>query len=335
MKYLFYILFFSTVCLIGQESSLSLKNQLLRGAPGDYSVTKQGSHLSLLLLRSLKNDVALFEEITVPYDQGKKITSWKEWVQSYAPSHTSWITYEIDLKENTLLESYSFSKKGWIQITENHFLTSLLGLNFTPCTEEEKKRIGPPPPPGEVDHRSLWVPPKIVESKKISTPKFDVYNSRWPDDNTELALCKIEIYLDPSFPFPYWIDIYSPHYNMRVHTIDSGKGLISPQREIPRRDFSFITPLEERGLFYEITLASPPYYKNFKLFAIDLTGPAREIIPLEATQKTPSPQIVLQIPTEEMESKLQDGHRYLFGCLSEGAAQSYQETTDIFIFHRH
>src|SRR5262249_38677008 len=151
----------------------------------------------------------------------KKI-HWQDWVAKKAPGHTSWTLYEIDRKDGKLIECFSYSKNGWLYLDESEqFLTRLLTLDLHAVPEQERKRIGPPPVQGDEDRRGLWNPPLVAEGKKIAKPSFDVYKTRWPDDSTRLSLCFIELYFrndEPSFPFPYWIEVQSPHYSFKMRT---------------------------------------------------------------------------------------------------------------------
>lgn len=85
--------------------------------------------------------------------------------------------------------------------------------------------------PGEIDRRKLWRPQLIRMGKKEKKAQFEVIRSTWPSDKTQLAGCVLELYLDaknPHFPFPYWMEIQSPHYTLKVRAIDSGTGIFSP-----------------------------------------------------------------------------------------------------------
>jgi hypothetical protein len=247
MKYLFYPLFL--LFAISLSAEIRLKDKVKEGKPGDYIVAEQGSHQSLLLLRAIEGNKVLFEEITIPSDERKKSSlAWDEWLKNKAPGHTSWIAYEIDLEKDLLLECYSFSRQGWL-LEQNHFFTQLLSLDLEKGRDAERKKIGPPPLDGEIDRRSFWIPAKIVQGKKYRSPRFEFFVGKWPQDSSDLSGCAIETYFDlenPSFPFPYWIDIKSSHYTMRISIIDSGRDLISPQSNIPSRQKPLHTTYEQQ-----------------------------------------------------------------------------------------
>ncbi len=114
-------------------------------------------------------------------------------------------------------------------------MNQLLTLPFRPSRDNERKRVGPPPMPGEIDRRKLWKPQRILEGKKTKMTEYEVLRTKWPSDKTRLAGCIIEVYLDvnqPNFPFPYWMEIQSPHYTFKLNTVDSGRGIQSPMRPL-------------------------------------------------------------------------------------------------------
>lgn len=212
-----------------------LQEKFSESASGDFVVTAQEGHYSLLLIRSISPQRLYLEEVSVPlgHIDLKKI-DWKGWVEGKAPGHTSWTLYEIDRSSGKLVECFSYSKNGWLYLDESEqFLTRLLFLPLERVPEEQRKKIGPQPLQGETDRRATWNPPLVVEGKKISKPTFEVMKAKWPEDSSRLSLCTVELYFskeDLSLAFPYWIEIQSPHYAFKVRAIDSGHNLSSPMR---------------------------------------------------------------------------------------------------------
>ena len=151
-------------------------------------------------------------------------------------------------------------------------------LPFAALADTEKKRIGPPPSSDEMDHRKIWSPPLFIEGKKISHPAFDVLRSRWPDDNSQLSLCDIDLYFDaqhPQFPFPHWIEVKSPHYAFKVQGIESGHDLASPMTiDMPRRPPELIRPTEKTPSSWTLHVRAPLYHDALHLYAVDLTADA-------------------------------------------------------------
>jgi hypothetical protein len=214
-------------------SEASLQERFSRATPGDYVVTAQEGHYSLLLIRAISQERLSLEEISVPAKHiDLKRLNWKKWVGEKAPGHTSWVVYEIDRSSAQLISCFSYSKNGWLYLDESEqFLTRLMRLPLEKIPETQRKKIGPQPLPGETDRRAAWNPPLVIEGKKVAKPIFETMRTKWPDDGSKLALCTIELYFsqaDPTFAFPYWMEIQSPHYAFKVRTIDSGRHLISP-----------------------------------------------------------------------------------------------------------
>jgi hypothetical protein len=223
----------------------SLQERLAQAHPGDYVVTAQEGNYSLLSVRSLKEEKLVLEEIAVPQAQIElKKVDWKQWVANRAPGHTSWTLYEIQLSSGTLIDCFSLSKNGWVQLdASEQFLNRLLTLRLAPVPRAERKKIGPLPSANEPDTRALWNPSLIMGGKKKPKAEFVVMTTTWPDDGSQLALCKVDLYFAqecPDFPFPFWIEVQSPHYTFKSRAIDSGQGLSSPlsgpmpHRAIPR-----------------------------------------------------------------------------------------------------
>lgn len=232
-KLLFAFIFLFFTSLSG--GPLSLKTRLLKGKVGDYIVTAQGSHYSLLLIRANGDSRLTLEEIMVPQSNiNLKKISWKQWIQNRAPGATSWTAFTFDLEKNTLDLCFSHLENQWLFIEKSDYIFGqLLTLPLHPTRDNERKRIGPAPSPGEIDRRKLWKPQLIKNGKKNKKPHFEILRTKWPSDKTKLAGCIIELYLDgenQDFPFPYWMEVQSPHYTFKIRAIDSGKGIFSPMR---------------------------------------------------------------------------------------------------------
>jgi hypothetical protein len=233
MKYLFSLLLTFSFFLLGDLTAAAWQQKFAEAQEGDFIVTAQEGHYSLLFIRSLNTDTLLLEEISIPSNQIElKKIDWKKWVAKKAPGHTSWTLFEIDRVAGKLLTCFSFSKNGWLHLDDSEqFLPRLLTLSLAPVPLTERKKIGPQPPYGEEDRRALWTPPLVVEGKKIPKPTFDVLKAKWPADGSRLSLCRFELYFSkeqPTFPFPYWLEIHSPHYTFKMRAVDSGHHLRSP-----------------------------------------------------------------------------------------------------------
>lgn len=318
---------------------VTVKSKLLKAQPGDYIITEQSKNYSILSIRSLSNSTMVLEEISIPSAQGSALkNSWKNWVASNAPGHTSWILYEIDLENDQLIECFSISKQGWLFFNESeHFFTKLITLPLSKTPEGQKRRIGPPPAPGEMDHRHIWYPAMIFEGKKVDKPSYEVWHGIWPNDDTLLSGCKIELYFGQgkqSFPFPYWIDISNANYTYKIRVVDSGRGLLSPfSGSIPHRPPEFIGKIQNLGETFRLTLKAPVYYKKFALFAIDLTvnGPPLPV-PYEKKPGPQQDQVFLEVTREDLKSILKSDHKYRWVAIGEGASDAYAETEEPFLW---
>lgn len=227
MRWVFLPLFF-LLC----SFTTTLRDKFKQAEVGDYVVTEQGKNYSLLCVHALSETTLVLEEITAPaslLDPSK--ISWQEWIDAKAPGHTAWNLYEIDLEKGALIGCYSVARQGWLRLDDSElFLPKLLALPLEPTPVAERKKIGPPPQGGEEDRRALWLPPVVIEGKKKNKPPVEVLHSRWPKDNTLMSECAVEFYFSPllaHFPFPHWIEISSPHYTLKVRTLDSGKGVMN------------------------------------------------------------------------------------------------------------
>lgn len=209
------------VCIFPLCAATTLKERLQKAQVGSYVITAQGGHHSLLLIRSLTNTQLILEEITFP--SALNPGDWKKWMAQKAPGHTSWFIYTYDLEASRLVRCYSPLLKQENYLDPNdYFFARLLTLPLSPVKEADRKRIGPSPVPGETDHRKLWLPPVIRFNQKLPSSTLQVLQTRWPQDESRLAGCTLELYLDSDFPFPYWLEIQSPHYNFKLQVLDSG-----------------------------------------------------------------------------------------------------------------
>lgn len=243
-------LLFLAVCLLfiypiyGQEEMV-LKNRFHEARPGNFIVLEQNKIYTFLNIYEKTDTSLILEEVAVPASRiPKKNFSWKNWFESGGPGNTSWTMSEIDLQKGEIEGIYSFTRQSWLDPAyANTFLSTLLNLKFTAIPVNERKRIGPQPSYGKVDQRPLWNPRLILGGQIYSNVSFSAWKARWPNDRTELARKKIEIYLpeksadsEISFPtyFPYWIDIEGKLGSAQVKVADSGIDAISPQPPIYR-----------------------------------------------------------------------------------------------------
>lgn len=241
----------------------SVKSQFLNGKAGDYVVFEQSRMCTLFHIHSINEHVLTLEEIGLP--SYKKPKSYKEWVKSGGNGASSWNIYEIDLKNNRILESFDFSKKSFF--TPAPFLLNLINLSLEEWSG--RPRIGPPPMLGDFEGRKLWNPPCVLEGKKIKKQAMEAYISKWPKDQSPLSEQNLTLYFVKDFPFPYWIEINDPEMTYKLRAIDSGHGMQSPRTSVPRQSIQIIGNAHIKGEKAYLLFKSPPYFELFDLIAID------------------------------------------------------------------
>lgn len=315
---------------------LTMKEKFQGAKVGDFVVTKIGNGYSLLIVRTLNDKTLELEEISVPENMvNPKQTVWRTWVSNNAPGHTSWTMISIDLKKDQIKECFSFSRRSWLQLSEEeYFLAKLMVLPLKRTPTSERKKIGPAPS-GDVDRRKVWNPPLYIDGRKIAGAKFDAWKTRWPKDGTQLSEIPIDLYFDKEnlCPFPYWIEFKSPHYNLKIHAVDSGHGLISPHKEIPPRPPIFVGKtkrLKDTGLRF--TLNWKDDGNALLLMAIDLTGQVRMItpIPFSIVSTKQTDVFYIDVKKEDLDKLLVSGHEYQWAVSLERGTSLYSESQDTY-----
>ncbi len=219
-------------CLQGDE--LLLRENMMNAKPSDFLVIMSNKTDTLLHIADRKDYLLTVEEIAVP--EGKKLESvtWKEWVAQSAPGNTSWVTYEIDLRNGQMTKYYSFTKRNWFEIPDSeNFLIKLLSFRLTKIPENIRKKVGPKPSSGP-DWRPLWQPKMIIEGQTVNGVMFDAWETKWPRDNSELSGKTVEVYLPKESEryrayLPYWLQINGSIGKAKIRIIDSGTNLKSPK----------------------------------------------------------------------------------------------------------
>ncbi|HSX10728.1 MAG TPA: hypothetical protein VLF94_03305 [Chlamydiales bacterium] len=316
-----------------------LKERLEKAKNGDYIVAEAGKMITLLAVRSSTPNTLILEEISAPVNNLKKRpASWGEWVKAKAPGHTSWSMIEIDLQTGQVLECYSFSRSAWVQVSQNESLiATLLQLPMKAIAEDKRKRIGPPPLDGQSDFRKLWNPPLIFEGKKVEVGNFDVYETTWPKDGSELANQLVSLYFDKEkrFPLPFWVQVDTAHATAAMRTIDSGKNLPSVHRSLPRRVPEFVGSPQKTENGLRLSLKSPKYYRQFELFAIDVTTKEKQICPITHSLIQGDEELItIEIDREDLKETLEPDHRYTWLLVPVGHSESYTETRKPFLWNQ-
>jgi hypothetical protein len=314
MKQLFFIFLFLVL------SSFSLKDKLATASEGDFVITHQNKAFTLLLVRQKTDKRLLLEEISIPQELRKKQkNSWREWVAQKATGHSSWLALDLDLETNRIWQCYSFDEESFMEIRpEESLLSTLLSLKLQPLPQEKRKRIGPPPLQGEVDRRSLWIPPLIVEGHEIAEKEFEVFETTWPQDQTELSSKRMELYFDKASlsPFPFWMEVDTGHLTLILRGIDMGKNMSSPQKLLPLPLPRFVDKekLEKKEL--HLFAEAPSSYQNFLLFAFDAVA-KKELLPLPFHVQKENNLLTFSISLKELEKTLQKEHLYYWVLMPE------------------
>jgi hypothetical protein len=335
MKHWLFCFFLLTSPLSGAE--FHLQNRIEKARAGEYIVTESNQMITLLAVRSVTPQSILIEEISAPTQNLKtRPESWSQWVKTKAPGHTSWSMIEIDLKTGQLLECYSFSKGAWIQLSSKESLfATLLRLPLKPIESDKRRRIGPPPSPGEPEIRKEWNPPLVYEGKKVENSSFDVFETIWPQDGTELSGKNVCLYFDreKKTPFPCWIQIETTHAIASLRIIDAGKTFPSPYRSIPRRVPQLVGSPQRTANGVRLSLKSPKYYREFELFVVDVTGREKQIYPVtHSLVQGEGESLVLEINDEDLKQVLEADHRYTWLVVPTGHSESYTESVKSFLW---
>lgn len=330
MKFFVFIL---TLLLTSPLFPHSFKEAIAQGKPGDYIVTAQGKMYTVLLLRSISQESFTIEEISIPESEIESSKmSWKSWVETFAPAHTSWTAYEIDLKDNHILESFSYDYHAWLYADESqNFLSTLLSLPLKRTPVSKRKKIGPSPLQGEEDRRKIWQPPVVIEGKTKEKTTSHAWTTQWPSDDTLISECEIDFYFD-NFPFPYWIEIHSPHYTLAIRAVDSGHNLKSPQPLLPHKPPEFLGQAYWSKEKLSLRLKCPKYYSKLNLFVIDLSEEIAAPIALDCLCKREREFLTLEVSQKTLEKKLKKGHRYQWVVIPENSTEVFAESESSFEF---
>lgn len=320
-------LFFSCLFLWTSafSSEICLKEKLSEATPGSYVVIEQNKTFTFLHIYARESQTLLLEEVSIPaarfasFVKSGRTTGWKQWFESGALGNTCWIMSQINLETGNIEETFSFTHQGWVDRSDsNPFMTILLNLTFHEIPVSQRRRIGTPPGFHKADQRPVWNPRLIVSGQAITNAPFIAYKTRWPSDGSELARKTIEIYLPNAeanqwYPvyFPYWLEVEGKIGNAKIRVIDSGLNAISPKQNFPQRlpQLGKID-LDKEGLL--VTLHSPPYWRDFLLFAeqTDSFFGNMILLPCQISLKAKEREISLFVPRNDLTQLLSKGENY-------------------------
>jgi|GEM_PF-975390 len=302
-------LFLACLLPLAPLLSFSLKDKF--NAPslrGSFIVTEYEKTTSFLRVYSVSPPYLFLEEINIPSQlRPKKLPHWDLWLQDKAPHHTSWLLYQIDLNLCTIVDCYSFSRQSYISLQKEHsFLAQLMTLPLQCISEENRKRIGSKSPSDELDMRKIWSPPKILHGKKIAHPTFQAMRATWPKDDSLLSGKLIDLYFDqdnPSFPFPYWIEMGDGHNVLKIRAIDSGYSLCFPLQGPPPKPPSIETvSVSPEGM--TITLAHTSAEESFQIVLSSTHQKVHSSISLPHKVSSSGPDTLLTISQEVLATHL-------------------------------
>jgi hypothetical protein len=307
-----FILFFLLFSFVARGENVILKENLRRANPGSYLVLEQGKTFTFFHIFENNGEKIIIEEVSIPeknmvaqHYQG----GWKCWFEQGAPGHTSWTHSLVNLNNGRIEEMYSFTQKGWIDVSKtSSFMTTLLNLPFEQAPDKERRKIGLPPGYGKPDHRPLWHPRLIADGVLVQHVYFYVWKTRWPSDGSELARKIIEIYLpeaNSSYPtyFPYLVEVEGKIGSAKVRVVDSGLIANSPKKRLPLRPPQLCgLPELKEDLF--ITLKSPCYFSEFVVFAEENNTFPPKQIPLPFTLTREGETVVICIDKSTLKSTL-------------------------------
>jgi hypothetical protein len=270
------LLFLLCLCATIQASEMRLKEKLALAHEGSFLVLEQNKIFTFFHIQQKAEKTVVIEEVSIPAAVfAKNPVHWKIWFESGAPGHTCWVMSQINLESGNLEETFSFTHKGWVDMSDSKpFLTTLLNLKFQEISETERRKVGLPPAYHKADLRPLWNPRLIVNGQTIAHVPFHAYKARWPADGTELARKTVEIYLPASeegapYPlyFPYWLEVEGKIGSAKIRVVDSGLEARSPKEALPKRKPQLLggPEVEKEGVRFH--LKTPLYYQQFFVLA--------------------------------------------------------------------
>jgi hypothetical protein len=317
--YLLLTFFLITTQLLPKENYL--KDKFLLSEKGDYIVTDQNDLYTLLHVREITPHQLVLEEISIPKKQFSSLhLTWREWVNNKSPNNTSWNIFEIDIKNNKVLEIYSFSENGFLHVDSDNFLLKLLNMPITLLEQKDRRKVGPRPYVDEIDRRTPWSPSITINGTYYEKTNCDVYQIAWPKDGSHLSNKVLDLYFDNThgIALPFYIQINNSYLSIIYKTVDCGKNLISPIESYPHMPPQFLPDIyfEDEDTI-DIAMSFSRHYQQFNLYAIatNKTSNAsvnKKFLPLPHATKIDNGLIVLTLSKNEMKDILPPNRSYYF-----------------------
>lgn len=220
--------------------AMTLKERLQEAASGDFVVMAHKKVYTLFHVQDKQAGRLTIEEISVPAARLTFPINWQAWLQEGAPGNTNWLLYTVNLASGRVENSYSVADHAWVNLSQDHFLSTLLNLPLNRIPDSERKRRGVSQRPGGPDTRPFWQPKLVFGGRPVEGVPFSAWTTRWPKDGSVLSGKWIEAYLpdtDGRFVsyLPYWLQVSGNIQNLAtIYIIDSGKNLQSPMNSYPQ-----------------------------------------------------------------------------------------------------
>lgn len=266
----------------------------MEGRHGDFVLYESGAIGSLFIVQQSGRGELVVQQIDAPLPVWSKFKGTQElskWIFSGAPDHTQWLVYEFDPHQQKLVETYSLTRRYWIEPFEVGLLERLFYRNGMPHVQErELKKIGPRSPQNGMDRRKVWVPPTLFweeGSSLLSRNEMEV--RRFDTQGTALDGYQVDIYYQKrwdDFLLPCWIEIGGTGAaGSRMAGKWMGRALLFPTKEVPKRMPLFLDGKWKKGDFFEVTLELPSYWKEWSLLLYPSNGTGPLCFPCKEEKK--------------------------------------------------
>ena len=274
---------------------------------GDYFIYQMDKQATLLNILKIEDNKIFIEELSIP-EFMDSISSYKEWYERGANTETRWSILEIDKTSFKTIKSFSKTKNTWEDVFENdQILTKLLSLDLEKIKDNERKKVGHLIREHGTDLRPLWHPPHFIEGKRVES-KSEAFTLTWPDDDTPLSSKKLTLYVTQHELgyMPTFIETASLGKPLKMRLVDSGRGLQSHFKELPKLPLSLMafTYSSQKDLVFSIKnpsqleISSVIAYPNSDAFSLSS---------LEFNATTDSDVTIITVPyraLKDLEGKL-------------------------------
>ena len=317
----FFVLALLALCSFAflQAEDLALVDSLKKAKPGDFVVSSQGKNFTLFHIFDVRGSTIVIEEISAPMNEKRRVKTWQNWIHDKAPGHISWVMYELDLATKSIEDMYSFSQKSWQKVyPQEQIFPTLIGLKFKLIETQDRKKAGPRPPLNIPDERSIWNPPVYLQGKKLKGAQCSAYQTYWPNDGTELAGKKVEIFLPqdedklPAY-FPFWIQASNQFAQAKMRVIDSGADLKSIYKSYPTPPLELISHQFTTSGNLQFDLKTHPSFQKYTIYIRDSVDQSKaEVIPFATLTNSSQRKTRFTISNQDLNNKIKTDKLYYF-----------------------